>query len=190
MSYSPRRGNSGRGLIKVTKVKTTENVIDSYGDNISNQTISWNDPNDPDWLDKFQSIINCALPVSNKLGTPSVKTSINSINTETYPLQSKTNNQCVYKFTATVDATQETFELVNTTISENGFIEKNPNPSNNFDIIYRLDGKGYGSNRTGYFFFFKQGELKSQTYTIQYKQENRVIDVESKNISEIQLRAF
>lgn len=184
LSYNPRRGNSARGLIKVTQIKTTEAVEDSYGTDLSNKAVKWNDPDDPDWLDKFENIINCTLPVSNKIGTPSVKTVLSNINTETYPIQCATNSSCVYKFNSKVDSKQEVFEICNTTISDSGFIEHNPNPSNNFDIIYRLDGKGYGSQRSGFFFFFKQGELKSQTVNLPYQQENRVVTVESKNISE------
>ena len=53
LSYNPSRNIPARGLVKVTSVSTTEEVIDSKGNNLSNRIIVWNDPNNDDWKEQF-----------------------------------------------------------------------------------------------------------------------------------------
>lgn len=184
LSYNPRRGQSARGLLKVTQIKTTESIIDSNGSNLNNRAITWNDADNPDWLEQFELVINSALPLSNKLGVPSKRTTLSSINTELYPFNSLYNSTCVHKFNISIGAKQELFEVVNTDISENGFEEVIPNPNMKFNIVYRMDGKGYGSSRSGFFMHFKQGELKSQNLSIASYDENKIININTPNVSE------
>jgi hypothetical protein len=184
LSYNPRRGQSARGLLKVNQIKTTETVIDSSGSNLNNRAITWNDADNPDWLEQFELVVNAALPLSNKLGVPAKRTTLSSINTELYPFNSVYNSSCVHKFNISVGSKQELFEVVNTDISENGFDEVTPNPNMKFNIVYRMDGKGYGSPRSGFFMHFKQGELKSQNLSISSYDENKIININTPNVSE------
>ena len=50
VSYNPKRNITGQSYIKVTSIKTTENIIDLNGINLSNQTVLWNDPANANWL--------------------------------------------------------------------------------------------------------------------------------------------
>ena len=43
LSYNPKRNQCANGLIKFEAVSTTEEVVDSNGTNLSNQTVVWND---------------------------------------------------------------------------------------------------------------------------------------------------
>lgn len=47
VGYTPKRNQASQGFLKVFNVQTTENVTDFNGINLSNITINWNDPTNP-----------------------------------------------------------------------------------------------------------------------------------------------
>ena len=49
ISYNANRNIPANGLLKIESVSTTEDVIDANNNNLSNQTIIWNDPTNSDW---------------------------------------------------------------------------------------------------------------------------------------------
>ena len=49
--------------------------------------------------------------------------------------------------------------------------------------MYRNDNQGNGSNNTGYFFYFKQGELRSLDFSITESLPNRVVNINFDNIN-------
>ena len=61
VGYNPKRNIAGQGFLKVTSVKTTEQVKDINGLFLNNLTILWNDPSNPNWQEQFNSILNATL---------------------------------------------------------------------------------------------------------------------------------
>jgi hypothetical protein len=184
LSYNARRAQSARGLVKITNVKTSQSVFDSFGTNLNNQTINWNDPDNPDWMEQFTVVLNAAFPTTNPFGIPLKSLSVSSIPTQLYALTNVSNPTCVYSYSANVDGTSNPFEIVNTDFDTVGFSELDPDPSQAFHIVYRNDGLGNSSTRTGFFMLFKQGTLQSTTYYLPDPIENRTIDINVNNISQ------
>ena len=50
VGYTPKRNSPAEGFIKVLSVQTTENLTDYNGINLSNVTVNWNDPTNPNWF--------------------------------------------------------------------------------------------------------------------------------------------
>ena len=184
LSYNPRRANSGRGLVKITEIRSSAPLEDSFGVNLTNRTIKWNDPDNPDWFEQFTIVLNATFPTTNPYGIP-VKTATITNQNQLYKINCLTNPRCVYPFQAKIDGSTYPFEIVNVDIETDlGYFERSPNPDNGHHIIYRNDGKGNNSARTGFFMFFKQGTLSFQDVAIRNPIENRLIDIETPNISE------
>ena len=49
ISYNPKRNQAANGLLKIESLSTTEDVVDSNGNNLSSQSIIWNDGTNPNW---------------------------------------------------------------------------------------------------------------------------------------------
>ena len=62
MSYNPKRNQAAEGQLKITSVKTTEDVVDSNNFNLSGQQITWNDPSNPQWYEQFIKVMNALYP--------------------------------------------------------------------------------------------------------------------------------
>ena len=185
LSYTPRRAQSARGMIKVTSIRTTNPIQDSFGLNLNNRTIKWNDPDNPDWFEQFTIVLNSAFPTTNPFGIPLKNASLGSAATSLYRVNSDPNAQCVYPFSARIDGASFPFEMVNVDIEDGqGFFEREPDPQNGFHMIYRNDGRGNDSVRTGFFMLFKQGALNHQDIGISNPVENRLIDIATSGISE------
>lgn len=184
LSYNPRRAQSARGLVKITEIKTTQSVIDSLGKDLSNLNIVWNDPDNSDWYEHFIAILNATFPAINQFGVPIKEETISGTRTQLYPMNTVVNPNCVYDFNAAVDGENDRYEIVNADIAPSGFSEVTPDPYNQFRMIYRNDGRGFASARTGFFFFFKQGMLQKKKWSIENRRENRLIDIKTRNVSE------
>lgn len=185
LSYNPRRSYSSRGLVKITRISTTESVYDSLGANLQNQRITWDDPDNPDWFEHFSLIFNAAMPTTNPFGVPFKKLRFSTGDTQLYRLNTVENQNCVYSFGASIEGQSAQFEIVNVDISESdGFQERAPNPINGMHMVYRNDGRGNASPRTGFFLMFKQGSLRQTTYDIVNSVENRVIEVQQEMIND------
>lgn len=185
LSYTPRRAQSARGLIKLTALSTNNPLQDSFGVNLNNRTIIWNDPDNPDWFEQFTLILNAAFPTTNPFGVPLKSATIGTALTTLYRINSDANPKCVYGFNSKIDGATYPFEMTNIDIdADNGFFEREPNPTNGFHMVYRNDGRGNDSQRTGFFTLFKQGTLSTLNVGIANPIENRLIDVTSNGISE------
>lgn len=185
LSYNPRRAQSGRGLVKITEVKTTESLTDSFGANLNNRAIKWNDPDNQNWMEQFTLVLNATFPATNPYGIPFKTSTSGTTKTQLYRMSTAVNPNCVYSMDAVVNGKNEKFELVNVDIDDNsGFKERTPNPNNGFHMVYRNDGRGNASARTGFFMLFKQGSLNQQLFSITNPVENRLIDITQNNISE------
>ena len=184
LSYNPKRNIAGSGLLKFTTVSTSQTVYDSNGRNLSGQTVSWNDPSNPNWYDQFIKVLNAALPVNRQFGNPDDKATIYNIPTEQYRFQASNLDVPVYSFTKSVDGRVLPFEIVSTTFKEQTYIyEEPPAVGNRLAFIYRNDGRGNGSSNTGFFVHFRQGILNQGTFTIDQPSTSETVDIDAVNIN-------
>ena len=84
MSYNPKRNQAANGLLKIDSVNTTEDITDSNGNNLSGQTIVWNDVSNQDWYEQFIKVMNAGLPANGVVGSPVKKETVNGISAEQY----------------------------------------------------------------------------------------------------------
>ena len=178
VSYTSKRNIAAAGYLKVLSLNTTENVTDYNRNNLNNVTVRWNDKTNDDWQEQFTTILNAALVDSQKIGSPSHTANILGIKTSEYSLNMAQGTLPVVPFTATVDEVSMNFEVVNgTSINEDFIYEPAPKLNGNLNVLFRNDNQGFASANTGYFFYFKQGSLQSQDFTMRERIANRSIDV-------------
>ena len=186
LSYSPKRNICATGIAKLTSISTTQSVTDTAGNLLKDTTISWNDSSNPDWLEQFLTVMNSAFVSNNPFGKPLKKEVVDSITTQLYELNNTTNNNTVYSFTTSVNATTQQFEVVNADIDTtlNVIYERTPIPEQAFHILYRNDGTGNSSKNTGFFVYWKQGSLQSEYNNFSQKIENNYFTINTNNINE------
>ena len=178
VGYTPKRHLNGHGFLKVTSISTTESVTDYNNFNLSGITINWNDVTNPDWLEQFNTIMNAAMIDSQRFGRPGNSQKILGISTDEYQINTPIGVLPVSTFTSTVDGISMPFEVVSGTSLDRTYVyEQSPQPGAAFNVLYRNDQLGYGSENTGYFFMFKQGALSSQDFSVIDRLSNRTIDL-------------
>jgi hypothetical protein len=178
VSYTPKRNEEAQGFLKVFSVSTTENVVDYNGINLANITVDWNDPTNPDWLEQFTQIINAALVDSQKFGRPGNEQNILGVRTSEYTINLVPGFLPVLPYTSTVDGISMPFEAVSSTSQGRDYVyEPAPRPSGAFNILYRNDQLGFGSDNTGFFFLFKQGVLQNQDFNLAEALTNRTVNI-------------
>lgn len=187
LSYKPKRVRPASGFLKVTSVTTTEQILDSTGVNLSNKTIQWGaDPSELEY-ERFIRVMNSALTSLNKFGSP-VKRAVSEVNSNIFEIY-RFNNVATfthYPLGVTADGISLNFDLLPVDINTSGVItQSEPSYQNGFTVMYRNDGRGVGSTRTGFFFFAKEGFMNSTVETIFNPVANAVIDLpQTGNISE------
>lgn len=159
LNYSPSRNVAAKGLVKIVQIETDEPVQDIDGSSLQNISIDWNDETNPDWFDQFILIMNSVFVSTNPFGTPVKAGTITGVPTQMYQLDSQKKTNVAYPFTARVQGTNTTFEIVNPQF-DTFIYERTPNPSDSMNVLYRNDGTGNGSVNTGFFMMFKQGSLQ------------------------------
>ena len=185
VSYTPKRNTCASGFLKVSTVRTTENITDANGVNLSNQSISWNDPSNSNWLDQMNTIFNAAMVDSQRIGRPGNSSEILGITTSEYGIQLPDNTSPIIPFTSQVDASGMNFELVSATSVDQDYIyEIPPAPTNQFNMLYRNDKLGFGSPNTGFMFFFKQGQLQPYNFNFQQQISNQTINVDIAGVNQ------
>ena len=184
LSYSPKRNVPASGFLKIDSVSTTENIFDSTGTSLNNLIISWNDTTNNNWLEQFTAILNAALVSTQAIGKPGASQTLNGVKTDEYAIDILNNLVPVYNFNASIAGTTFPFEAVSSTSSGQSYIyESTPAPNGRFNILYRNDNQGNESNNTGYFLYFKQGDLKTLDFTINDSLPNRVVSINFDNIN-------
>jgi len=184
VSYTPKRNIAGQGYLKVTSVRTTENVFDINGLNLANIPILWNDPANPNWQDQFTAIINATLINSQRIGRPGNVSEVVGIDTAEYAIQIPNDVLPIVPFTSTVDGITMNFELVSvTSLNEDYIYEIPPAPSGKFNLLYRNDNLGFGSPDTGYFFYFKQGNLQAFDFNFEQQIANQTVNIDVQGIN-------
>ena len=160
VSYTPKRNIAGQGFAKITSISTSEQVRDINNLNLSNLTILWNDPANPNWQEQFNSIVNAALIDTQRVGKPGNTNTILDIKTDEYSIVLTSGTTPIIPFSSTVDGISMNFEGVSvTSVDSDDVYEIPPGNSTTFNIVYRNDKLGYGSPNTGFFMYFKQGTL-------------------------------
>jgi len=185
INYQPKRNVPARGILKVNKIRTTEPITDSEGTALDNKNVVWNDPNNPDWYDQWLSVINTAFSSTNQFGDPYKSKSISGIETDVYNINSTTNQAVVKNFTQSIDGISTSIDVVKSDIHEDGYLyEKSPDSSESYNLLYRNDNQGFGSTDTGFFVYFKEGELQHQDYQFSTPVPNRNTNVDVTNIND------
>jgi hypothetical protein len=185
ISYNPKRNTPANGLLKIESVSTTEDIFDSNGNNLSNQTIIWNDGTNPNWYEQFIKILNAALPVNNTFGRPIKKATVDGVITEQYRFNGINNDLPIYSFSKNINNTSTVFEIVSTGIGSNNdnIIEEEPLPGNKLAFLYRDNGQGSGNNNTGFFMHFREGRLNTNIFAIDNAAPNTIVNIDTDNIN-------
>lgn len=186
LSYNAKRNLAANGLLKITSVSTTEQIIDSNNRNLSGQTVVWNDATNPNWYEQFIKVVNAALDPNRQFGKPDTKTDVGGIPTEQYRFRSINQDVPVFSFTKAVDGRNMTFEIVSTVLDSetNTIYEEPPAQGVRPAFIYRNDGKGTGSPNTGFFMHFRQGQLNTGVFTLDQPGTNEIVDIDAVNIND------
>ena len=140
LSYNPRRNQAANGLLKFGTVSTTESIIDSNGNNLSEQTIIWNDPSNSNWSEQFRRVLNASLPQNGTIGKPAVSKVINGVLTQQYRINGGQQDVPIFGFTKSVNGLPTQFEVVSTGIDTdlNNIIEENPVPGTSLAFLLSL----------------------------------------------------
>jgi hypothetical protein len=184
LSYNPRRHQPARGILKLIRVVTDDDVQDAFGNSISNVGIEWNNPNDPDWYDRFIAVLNAALVAPNPFGVPLKQGVIGGTRAQLYRFNNRVSDM-MRSFGATASGENMVFEFVNGDFDTDGAIfERTPTPGAAFHIFNLSDGGGYASPRTGFFAFFKQGTTGSETFQITNPIENQLLELAASGVNQ------
>lgn len=184
VSYTPKRNLAGQGYLKVTSIQTTQNITDLNGFNLSNLPVLWNDPANPNWLEQYNTIVNASLINTQRVGRPGNSAQLLGIKTDEYSISTPSNSSPVVPFSSVVNGTTMNFELVSvTSLNEDYVYEIPPAPTNIFNMLYRNDKLGYGSPNTGFFFYFKQGQLQNFDFNLAQQIANQVVDINIQGVN-------
>jgi hypothetical protein len=185
VNYVPRRNIAASGLFKIAAVQTDQPLIDANGININDLTVFWNDPNNPDWFDQFTQICNAAFNSINPFGRPTKSGFIGGIPTDLYQLNNVLRLNVTYPTNITISGQQYPVDVCNPDFITNQTIfERDPDPANAFNLVYRNDSLGVGSANTGFFLYFKQGSLINIDTNFEFPVPNRLYPIDIQNINQ------
>ena len=185
VNYVPKRNICASGLFKISAVETTQQLTDANGVGIGNTTVFWNDPNNPDWFDQFIQIVNAAFNPVNPFGRPTKSGPIGGIPTDLYQLNNILRLNVAYPIAININGQQYPIDICNPDFVPNQTIfERDPDPNQSFNFIYRNDSLGMGSANTGFFLYFKQGNLINVDTNFEFPIPNRIFPIEIANINQ------
>lgn len=185
VNYVPKRNIAANGLFKIDALETDQPLVDSNGVPINDLAIFWNDPNNPDWFDQFIQICNAVFSSINPFGRPSKSGSVGSIPTDLYQLNSVTRINVTYPLVLSINGQQYPIDICNPDFTNNERIyERDPNPANAFNFIYRNDSLGVSSPNTGFFLYFRQGNLQNVDVNFEFPVPNRLFPIDIANINQ------
>lgn len=184
LGYNKARPTNARGFLKITSIKTTQAIKDSFGKSLANKKINWNDSNNDDWYDDFVTILNAALTKESKIDDPSASLTLAGGENYLHYLNENPDRKSTrYSFSTDIASSKRKFDVVRAEFSDGKIIESEPNPNNNMTIIARDDNLGPASDRTGFFVFSKAGELRFKDFDYTNKLSNRIENIRDANIS-------
>lgn len=184
LSYNASRNITARGLVKITTIKTNEEVIDSKGNNLTGKTIKWNDPDNPDWKEQFILVMNKVL--EQEVGTvlPSDRVQVQDVLFELYTCQNRPLSNNTIRYSISVSGRSYPMELVSAELSSFGPKEKRPEKNQLLNVLYLRDGLGDSSDNTGFFFFTKQGELRRREMFFDGVLPNQTVEIPEHDIND------
>jgi len=185
ISFQAQRNLAATGLVKIIKIQTDEDIIDSNSNDLNGIPVSWDDPNNPDWFEQFVLILNSAFLSTNPFGDPVKEGTVSGLKTQLFQLNNIPFSAGNIAFSAIANGVNQPFDIVNVDFDNDGlFFERNPNPNGSIFIIHSSDGNGNSSQKTGFFLLFKQGEFQFSDFNLVNPVENRVIDIDVDNINQ------
>lgn len=185
LNYSPNRNKSASGMLKIQSINTSESVFDYSGADLSKRNIIWNDPSNPDWASQFSLVLNAALSSGQRVGKPFASKTINGIKTEQYNIAVPNTVQPIFSYAISLNNQSTPFEVVSASITNSDAVSENdPGSFGDLGIVYQNDGRGNASANTGYFFHFKQGQLKFIDLAYNNKVPNNVTNINVSNIND------
>ena len=184
ISYNADRNKPATGLLKITSLSTTQNVLDATGTNLANATINWNDSANSNYREQFITILNAANQTGQLFGNPRESGTIGGITTEVYTLSSNQLDLPIFRFSKNIGGTTRKFEVIPSTISNSDSIyELSPIAGTGVTYTYRTDGAGDSSNNTGFFFLFKQGAMENTDFNVSSATTNYSKSISATNIN-------
>jgi hypothetical protein len=177
LSYTANRNIPARGLVKLVTVSTTERLFDSNGNDLSNLTIRWNDPNNSNWKEQFILVMNKVLDQNFGTVSPTDRVQVQDVLFERYKVINNTLPSNTLPYTITVSNQSFPMELVSSDLNEYGPLETRPEKDLSLGILYLNDGLGDSSENTGFFMFTKQGTLQRTVAVFDGVTPNQVFDV-------------
>ena len=185
ISYNPKRNIPSSGMLKISAISTTEDVIDTNGTNLSNQVIGWNDSTNNNWYQQFISILNSAMPGSAVFSRPNDSATINGIQTQQYLINNQGADLPIYSLSRSINGTGMTFEIAGATFSSKNYIyEQTPVPGGAFSYVFQNDNQGAGSANSGFFVHFRQGSIASSGFTITNPVANEIVGINASGIND------
>jgi len=187
ISYKASRNLPARGLVKISSIQTTEQVIDSQGRNLANRKVVWNDLNNSDWKEQFLLIMNRVLSQDFGSVGPNERVQIEDVLFELYTWNNQSlKSSGVTAFTYSSSSAGQSFpmELVPVELTSESPVEKRPERNAKFSLLYGSDGLGDSSDTTGFFCFTKQGTLQIDEHNFDGITPNQTLDIETNNINE------
>lgn len=182
INYQTRRNVAATGMLKVTAIRTDQPIIDSNGNSLSNVQVRWNDPNNIMWYDQFVSVANAAFNPTNPFGSPTKSKPIAGVTTDLYELNNVTGLNVAYNLNVNVNGESVPVDIINPDLTDQ-IVERHPNQSRSFNLIYRNDGTGLESANTGFFLKFIQGKLQKFDEQFDFPEPNRIWDIPSRNVN-------
>ena len=184
VSYTPKRNTEANGLIKVTAVSTTESIFDINNVSLGNTTILWNDAANSNWQEQFNTILNSCFISSQRIGRPGNTQDLLGVQTDEYTVNITSDFTPVVPYVTQVNGSLINFELVSVTGANQDYLyELPPQSTGQFNMVYRNDKLGYGSPNTGFFFYFKQGTLRSYDFYFPEKIQNNIQSIDITGIN-------
>jgi hypothetical protein len=185
ISYNSSRNLPARGLVKISSISTSESIIDSQGNELSNRTILWNDSNNALWKEQFFLIINRLL--TKPFGQPIKSFQVGDISFQLYAFNNKkgafTNG--VYGYSVSTNTQTVPMEIVPSDLDKDGVFEKAPDANSLMQVVYSSDGLGDGSDMTGFLMYTKQGSLTNLPLSFAAPIPNQVVDINLQNINNV-----
>lgn len=186
VSYTAARPLPARGLVKITSVRTTENVVDANGIDLAGTTIRWNDPSNSNWKDQFILLMNRVLEQEFGSVGPNDRFQIQDVLFEVYGVGLVPLPTGVFKYSVNANGNTLPMELVPVEYSEDsGIVERRPQANANFTWLYASDGLGDGSETTGFLCFTKQGTLQRFRSNFDGVTPNQWFDISATNVNDI-----
>ena len=184
INYNATRNKPATGLLKIDSISSTQDVLDSTGNNLANQTLIWNDSANSNYREQFTAILNAANQTGQLFGNPRESGTVGGISTEVYTLSSNQFDLPIFQFGKSVGGISRNFEIVSSSITGSASIfESAPVPGTGLTYTYRTDGSGDSSNNTGFFFLFKQGTMLTQEFSVDTAITNYIKSLETSNIN-------